>query len=296
MADMVKGIIPAMVTPFNEAGAMDETAIGRLVEKLVADGADGIYVAGSTGEAFLLSEEERVRCCAACVEAAAKRVPVIAHVGAISTGEACRLAAQAEKAGAAAVSACVPFYYKFTAGEVMRYYLDITARVALPMVCYNFPALTGFALDEEMLATMNRDNGRIMAVKNTSMDLFFLEKVKRKLPFITIYNGHDEVFLPSLSVGADGAIGSTFNFMAPVFKKILHHYAGGRWEEAAGLQADANAMIEALIKYGVNPSIKAILRELGVIGGACRPPFGTLDKAQIEALMEAYARHVQPHR
>lgn len=294
--NMVRGIIPAVVTPFTADERVDEAALARLVEKLIHNGVNGLYINGSTSEAFLLGEEERKRCLEVVMETVAGRLPVIAHVGAIGTELTIRYLRHAQSLGVAAVSACAPFYYPFRPAEILRFYKDVSAQTDLPMVCYNFPAQTGFTLTVEMLEELNRANPRICAVKNTTFDLFLLERFKHSKANPIVYCGHDEVFLSGLAAGADGAIGSTFNIMSGAFLEIWKRYQNGDIAGAAAIQSKANAMIEMLIRYGVYPSIKSILRQLNIVKNGCRRPFFDTDAEQDQALLACYEATVAPYQ
>lgn len=270
--DKFKGLFSALLTPFNEDGSINFDSLEKLVEFNLQNGIDGFYVGGSTGEGLLLSPEERMQVFE-CVKKANKgRATLIAHVGTICTLDAIKMAKKAEELEYDAISAVAPYYYGFTLDAVLDYYNDIVNSTSLPMIIYNFPNSGGFSLTKE-IANKLFENEKFIGIKHTSGDMFTLNQFKTLDREIVVYNGFDETLLAGLSMGADGAIGSTYNFMGKKFKKIMNCFNSGEIETAKALQNEANEIICEMIKYGVFQSEKAILTEMGIDMGQCRPPF-----------------------
>ncbi len=278
-----KGIFTALLTPFDKNGKINENALADLIERNIKMGVNGFYACGSTAEVFLLSHEERVSLMKAVSDICKGRVTLIAHVGAVSSKEAADLAALAEKFGYDAVSAVSPFYYKFTFDEICGYYNDIADATSLKTIVYNIPALSGVTLGVEQLSRLFEDD-RFLGVKHTSNDFFTLETVKSHFPDKLVYNGYDEMFLSGLAAGADGGIGSTYNFMADKFVKIRELFLAGKADEARKLQHGANEIIRALIKVGVNAGEKAVLNLIGIDFGGVRKPFIDCSKEDVAYL------------
>ena len=270
--DKFKGLFSALLTPFNEDGSINFDSLEKLVEFNLQNGIDGFYVGGSTGEGLLLSPEDRMQFFE-CVKKANKgRATLIAHVGTICTLDAIKMAKKAEELEYDAISAVAPYYYGFTLDAVLGYYNDIVNSTSLPMIIYNFPNSGGFSLTKE-IANKLFENEKFIGIKHTSGDMFTLNQFKTLDREIVVYNGFDETLLAGLSMGADGAIGSTYNFMGKKFKKIMNCFNSGKIETAKALQNEANEIICEMIKYGVFQSEKAILTEMGIDMGQCRPPF-----------------------
>ena len=267
-----KGIFPALLTPFTNSGKINEKALEALVLMNMKKGVDGFYAGGSTGEAFLLSSDERKYILDIVSDTVKGKCTLISHVGSISTDEAIRLAKHASEAGADAISAIPPFYYNFSFPEIKSYYYDIVSSVNLPMIIYNFPAFSGVSLNEENISEFLCDK-RFMGVKHTSNDFFSLERFKNKFPDAFMYNGFDEMFLAGLSMGADGGIGSTYNFMAEKFIEIYKLFNENKSAQAVKIQSEVNDIIKMIIKIGVLPAEKEILNQMGLDFGFCRSPF-----------------------
>ncbi len=281
----LKGIFPALLTPFGKDGKINEKALEELIEMNIKKGVDGFYVSGSTAEAFLLSEEERKSLYSMVKQIVGDRKTLIAHIGAVSTEQAAEYAKVAEQEGYDAISSVAPFYYKFSLDEIKQYYFDIVDRVNLPMIVYNIPAFSGVSMGADTLGEFLRDD-RFLGVKHTSNDFFALNNCKRMFPDKIIYNGYDEMMLAGLSMGADGGIGSTYNFMAEKFVKLYQEFQAGNLSAAQHIQDEVNVIIQALAKVGVMQGEKAILCEMGLDFGGCRKPFAPLTAENHRYLMD----------
>lgn len=283
-----RGVFPALITPFSQNGRINEKALEELVKYNLSLGVDGFYVGGSTAEAFLLSMDERKYILDIVSQTAKGACTIIYHVGCIGSDHAIKLAKHAEALGVDAVSSVPPFYYKFSFEEIKSYYEDIVNSVNLPMIIYNFPALSGVSLTSDNVKVLAQDK-RFIGIKHTSMDLFQLQRMKQADSRLIVYNGHDEVFLASLAMGSDGAIGSTYNFMANKFIEIRNLFLNNKKDEAMELQAQVNKVVSVLIKVGVFQGIRHILEIMGIDCGNCRKPFAILSEEQKNELDKVYS-------
>ncbi len=282
-----KGVFPALITPFDREDRVNTGALGQLIEMLLGQGVAGFYVDGSTAEAFLMSFDERRTVIETAAAANAGRGTMIAQIGCISTKQSVELARFAQQCGYHAISSVAPFYYKFSFEEIRRYYFDLADAVDIPLVIYNIPAFSGVNLSVEQMGIFLSDL-RFIGVKHTSPDYFALRQFKTVFPDKYMFNGFDETFLAGLSMGADGAIGSTYNFMAPTFVRIHDLFLRGEIREAAALQEKADRVIAVLCKYGVMQGVKAILTRIGIPAGVSRAPFIDLTEAQKDELWAAF--------
>lgn len=277
--EALRGVIPALVTPFDKNNKVDHGALRALVEHLIGKGVNGFYACGSTGECFLMTEEERMETAKTIIEATRGRVPVAVQVGNIATDSAVRLAKQAAADGADYISSVPPFYFQFSLDEIARYYSTISDATDKPMIIYNIPAFSGVSLNTKNMKTIT-DNCDVWGLKYTAYDLFELEKIRRAFPALNIFYGHDELFLNSLPIGTSGAIGSTFNVMSERYQEIKKAYDNGDLQGASKMQSEVNKAIEAMISCGVMPSIKYILSKQGIPCGDCRQPFSKVTEEQ----------------
>lgn len=277
-----KGIFTALLTPFDKENRVNEKELEKLVEFNLKKGVTGFYVGGSTAEAFLLSAVERKQIMDV-VKSAAPNASLIAHIGSINEGEATELALHAKKTGYDVISSVAPFYYKFNFEEIKNYYFRLADAAELPMLVYHFPAFSGVNMGINEMGQFLGDD-RFLGIKYTSNDFFTMEQCKANFPQKIVYNGFDEMFLAGLSMGADGGIGSTYNFMADKFVSIKELFEAGQIGEAQEIQKEANKIITVLCKIGVMQAEKEVLNQLGFDFGICRHPFGEPSAEQKELI------------
>ena len=286
----LRGIYPALPTPMNGDGAVNYAALKDLVDFVIGQGVDGVYIGGSTAESFLLTEDERKKIAETVLAHAAGRVKAIVHTGAGGTDAALRLSKHAKANGADAISSVPPIYFKYTTDEVIAYYLELIEASDMPLVVYNIPAFTGINMTQGPIAELFK-HPRVVALKHTNTNMYELERVLAHNPSLIALNGYDEAFLSGLSMGASGMIGSTVNFMARKFIALRDAFQAGRNEEAFRLQREANEIIETLVEVGVFNAVKYALTLRGVDCGNCRGPFKPLTdegKARVKAVLERY--------
>ncbi|WP_039056770.1 N-acetylneuraminate lyase [Enterobacter sp. Bisph1] len=285
MATQLRGVMAALLTPFNAQQQLDKASLRRLVQFNIAQGIDGLYVGGSTGEAFVQSLAEREQVMEIVAEEAKGKIALIAHVGCVSTVESQQLATSASRFGFDAVSAVTPFYYPFSFEEHCDHYRAIIDSAdGLPMVVYNIPALSGVKLTLDQINTLVTLPG-VGALKQTSGDLFQMEQIRRAHPDLVLYNGYDEIFASGLLAGADGGIGSTYNIMGWRYQAIAQAIREGDNARAQQLQSECNKVIDLLIKTGVFRGLKTVLHYMDVVAvPLCRKPFSPVDEKFLPAL------------
>jgi len=296
MTQNLRGVMPALLTPFNQQQQVDTDSLRRLVRFNIEQGVDGLYVGGSTGEAFLQNAQEREQVLEIVAEEAKGKITLIAHVGAISTQESQNLAGAAHRYGFDAVSAVTPFYYPFSFNEHCEHYRAvIDASGGLPMVVYNIPALSGVKLTLDQVGTLINLPG-VGALKQTSGDLYEMEKIRRAHPDLVLYNGYDEIFASGLLAGADGGIGSTYNVMGWRYLAIKRAIQEGDMQRAMHLQSECNKVIDVLIKVGVFRGLKTLLHYMDIVAvPLCRKPFAPVDEQYLPEL-KALAAKLQAER
>ena len=288
-----KGIFTALLTPFDSNNKINEKELEKLIKMNLDKGVTGFYVGGSTAEAFLLSEDERMYLYKLVKDIAGDSCTLLAHVGAISTKESIKYAKYAEELGYDAVSSISPFYYKFSFKEIKKHYFDIVDSVSLPMFIYNFPNFSGVNLTVSNISEFLTDD-RFIGVKHTSNDFFALEQFKTAFPNKIIYNGFDEMFLSGISMGADGGVGSTYNFMAEKYIKMMELHKAGKMDEAYAIQKDANKVLAALIDIGIMQAEKAVMNLMGFDFGKARAPFGDVSAEEMKRLEKDVLPLLQP--
>lgn len=296
MVSHLRGVMPALLTPFDAQQNIDRASLRRLVRFNIEQSVDGVYVGGSTGEAFVQSLSEREEVLEIVAEEAKGKITLIAHVGCVSTAESQQLAAAAKRYGFDAVSAVTPFYYPFSFEEHCDHYRAIIDSAdGIPMVVYNIPALSGVKLTLEQINQLVTLPG-VGALKQTSGDLYQMEQIRRAHPELVLYNGYDEIFASGLLAGADGGIGSTYNIMAWRYLGIVQALKEGDTAKAQQLQHECNKVIDLLVKVGVFRGLKTVLHYMDVLSvPLCRKPFAPVeDKFQAE--LKALAQQLMQER
>ncbi|MDE7208441.1 MAG: N-acetylneuraminate lyase, partial [Clostridia bacterium] len=270
-----KGVFSALLTPYTADDKINGKSVKKIIDFNLAKGINGFYVGGSTGEGMLLTVEERKQLFKYAAESNAGRGTMIAHVGTINTNHAIDMAKYAQDMGYDAISAVAPFYYGFSYEAIKGYYNDIANSVDIPMIMYNFPNANGFQFNKERAEDMFK-NKKFIGIKHTTSDLFALQQFKTMECDPLVYNGFDEILVAGLSMGADGGIGSTYNFMPQKYVDMYRLFNEGNIKQAQKIQYEANEIITMLIKYGVFATEKGILEEMGIEMGGCRKPFTEL--------------------
>lgn len=287
-----QGLYPALITPFKENGEVNEKVLPQLIDRLLEQNAEGLYLMGSTAEAFLMTNDQRSKTFNLIAKHVKGRCRLIAQVGSLETKACTDMAKNAYDNGADMISAVAPYYYKHSFEELKAYFLSIAETTPLPFLLYNFPGYSGVSYEIEQLIEIS-SNPSVVGIKYTDMDLYKLERIQNKKPDLLLFNGHDEVYLAACALGVKNAIGSTFNIMLPKFQNIKLLVEKNNWEAARKEQEQANDVIEALIKVGVIPGIKYILSKKGYDVGLCRKPFSEL-KAENRKIIDDVMNFLEP--
>lgn len=261
-----------------DGGALDLDAVPRMIDRLIADGVEGLFVCGSTGEGSSLTVEERRATAEAFVDAAGGRVPVIVHVGHNSLTEASGLAGHAQKIGAAAIAAAPPSYFRpASIKALVQCVADVTLGAPeTPFFYYHIPSMSG--VDFDMLNFLEAAAAAIptlAGVKFTSerLDVFQVcaefEGGRFKMLF-----GRDEMLAAGLAAGASGAVGGTYNFASPLYRRLIAAHEDGDVDETRRLQSLAIHMIRELLRSGCGfqPAAKSLMKLVGENCGPSRLP------------------------
>ena len=266
-----EGIIPALVTPLNSDETINIKVTNELTEHLLQKGADGFYIGGATGEGIALKPEERMKLAETVVNTVNHRKPCIVHIASPDFNTAISLARHAEASGADAISAIPPIFFSYDEDDVYNYYKALAQSVHIPLMIYYSPA-AGFTVSADFAAKLFEiDN--ITAIKWTSSNYYEMIRLK----YLTngemnIINGPDEMLLMGLNAGADGGIGTTYNFQFDTIKAVYDCFKAGNITEAQLNQTKADKVIAELLKYKVIPATKVILEEMGfAVGNAAFP-------------------------
>lgn len=261
-----EGILPALVTPLNEDETVNTAVLSDLIEYLIGKGADGFYVGGATGEGIALSAKERMILAEGSIDAIKGRKPCIIHIASVNFNEAIELAKHAERVGADGISAIPPLFFSYSEDDVYNYYKRLAESVNIPLMIYFNPAV-GFNINAKFAArAFEVDN--ITAIKWTSSNYYEMMKLKDLTNGeMNIINGPDEMLLMGLNAGADGGIGTTYNFMLQTIKAVYDNFKSGNIARAQKEQIKADRIIEALLRYSGIPATKVVLEKMGFAVG-----------------------------
>lgn len=289
--DKIKGLVAAVFAAYHADGTINTAIIPELVEKMITDGLSGVFICGTNGEGPNMTIEERMAIADAYVKAANKRIKVLIHVGHTSIAESRKLAAHAQEIGADAISSVAAFYFKPSG---VKNLVDSMAEIAsaapnLPFYYYHIPTLTGVSMDMvEFLEIAETRIPNLAGIKYTASTLHEYQAcLNYKNGKFDILFGYDEMLLSALSVGAKGAIGSTYTYAAPLYLKVMALYENNEHEAARAMQMHAVNMVRCLVKFPPIPAQRAIMKSEGLELGVCRLPLTALDTAQEKALHDS---------
>ncbi len=290
----ITGLIAATFSSFRPDGSLDFDAIPRVVDKLADDGLTGIFICGTNGEGPNLTVEERMQVAEAYLGAAKGRLKVLVHVGHAAIAEARRLAQHAGAHGADAISSVAAFYFKPQSVENLVESMAEIASAApgTPFYYYSIPALTGVGMD--MVDFLRLAEDRIPNLAGIKYTAATIHEYQACLNYgdgrYDVLFGYDELLLPALAVGAQGAVGSTYNFAAPLYLRVMESFKSGDLEGARRTQLLLVNMIRELVRFSPIPGQKAIMEMLGFDLGPTRLPLKPLtpqEKALFRERLEA---------
>ncbi len=284
------GSCPALVTPFDQNGAINYDAFGKLIDAQIEAGVDAVCVCGTTGESATMSIREHIAAVEFCVKRVNHRVKVIAGAGSNDTSAAVYLSQHAQDSGADALLHVTPYYNKASQTGLIRHYEYIAERVDLPIILYNVPSRTGVSFTAETYRVLSQ-NPKINGVKEASGNFSLLAHTR----FLCgddfyIWSGNDDQVVPMMALGAKGVISVASNLIPQVMVKMARLCLDNDFEAASKLQIKYMDLIDALF-LEVNPiPIKAALNLAGMEVGGLRLPLCDMSEQNLETLRRSMAR------
>ncbi len=285
MTAKLTGLIAATHTPFHEDGGLNLNAIEKQAAHLLRSGVSSVFVCGSTGESHSLTVEERLAVARRWSEVVrGTPMRLVVHVGSNCISDARTLAADAQAVGAAAVSALSPSYFKPRTLDLL---IDCCAEIAraapgLPFYFYDIPIMTNVHFSmPDFLEVGSKRIPTLAGLKFTNPDLMAYQRLlhadggRFDIPW-----GTDEYLLAALSLGATGAVGSTYNFAGPIYNRLIAAFARGDLIAARVEQYRSVQLIEMLAGFGFMGAAKAVMHMLGVPVGPPRLPHARLTSEQ----------------
>lgn len=272
-------VLVPMVTPFDRSGHVDEESAARLMHHLVEQGADGLVVCGTTGEAATMDDDEQLAMISLAVQEVGDRCAIVAGVGSNDTRHAVHLTERATEAGADALLSVNPYYNRPNRRGILRHYEEVNRATDRPIVLYNIPVRTGSDMPNDLLAELAQLD-HVEAVKQSNAANL------AKVDGLEIYAGNDDLFADVLDMGEPGGILVAAHLFAREFRRMVDE-PDRRREIDASLQ-------DVYRDLGVAPlacSTKAALNLLGLEVGPPRLPYVELDEEELGVVRRMLERH-----
>jgi N-acetylneuraminate lyase len=289
------GLVAAPHTPFNTSGDLNLDVIDAQASALADAGVKGAFICGTTGEGLSLSCAERMRVAERWVTVCrGGPLKVIVHVGHNCRADSVALAEHARRAGASAVAALPPFYFKPTSVVHLVEFLKPVADAAgpLPIYYYHIPSMTGVGLSmAELLDAAGGRFSNLRGIKFTHSDLLDFQRCIRSAGgAYEMAWGFDEMLLGALAVGGRAAVGSTYNFASPLYLRMIEAYDRRDMAEAQACAARTAEMVAILLKFGVLRATKATMSMIGIDCGPPRAPLTPLSERELASMRDGYER------
>lgn len=288
-------IITAMITPFDANGKLDVAEAKRMARWLVDRGNDGLVIAGSTGEGMALDAGERNELFSAVKHAVGSDAAVIANVGTNDVRSTIRAAKDAQNAGADGLLVVVPPYVKPTQSGMLGFFGTVADATPLPLVVYNIPGRTASNMLPDTLLELARRHSNVRGVKESTGDLKQIATVVRdRAEGFKVWAGDDHLFLPCLSVGADGVVGVASHLCSREYREVLSAYQSGDVAKAAAIHLSLLELIDALFATTNPIGIKWAMNQMGFNAGECRLPLDRISTAvadRLRPLLAPYLAH-----
>jgi N-acetylneuraminate lyase len=287
-------LIAAPFTPMKADGSLHLALVCDQAKYLVSNGVRGVFLAGTSGEGQSLTVDERMALAEAWAgDAMRPKLQVFVHVGHNCRDDAIRLARHAASVSADAIALHAPSWFKpQTLDGLIEFCVPIAgAAPTLPFYLYDIPEITGVHLrSSDFLANAKMLIPNLAGVKYTNPDLAAVQEcIQMNKGAYDILWGADQALLAGIALGATGAVGSTYNFAAPLYQRILRAVEADDWQTARVEQARAVAMIRAIQKFNLLAALKFTMSLAGIDCGPVRPPVNNLspsDQANLRSELQ----------
>jgi len=288
---ILRGCYVAIVTPFDEKGEVNETALRAHIEFLIGKGVAGVVPCGTTGESATLSWTEHNRVVDVALETARGKIQVIAGAGSNNTAESLEAARHARQMGADAILSITPYYNKPTQEGLYQHYKAIATQVDIPVVVYNVPGRTGVNL---LPATLERlcEFKNIIAVKEASGNILQISDIHRRCgDRLTILSGDDALTLPILMCGGSGVISVVGNIVPDRMNGIINAFFASDFKKALTLHEEQMPLSQAMF-IETNPiTVKTAMNLLGMNAGSVRLPLVAMAEGNKTELVSVLRKH-----
>ncbi len=279
-------VLTAMITPFDEGGGLALETAGRLARHLVANGSDGLVVAGTTGESPTLSMSEKLALFETVVGAVGDTARVLAGTSTYDTRESALLTEKATAVGVSGILAVTPYYSKPEQVGVVAHFRAIADSTDQPVLLYNIPGRTGRLIDQDSLETL-AGHDRIAGVKDAVMDIDFTSETVRRTPHLAVYSGQDSYTLPMMSVGAVGVVSVISHLAGPEVAEMVKAANSGELERARTLHTALLPLCWACFLESNPGPIRAAMERLWGPIGDPRLPIVAARASTVDSIEQA---------
>ena len=287
-------LLTAMVTPFDDSGAVDYAQAKRLALALLDSGSDGVVVAGTTGEAPTLSHDEKLRLFREVKSAIDDRGAVIAGTGTYNTAESVELSREAERTGVDALLLTCPYYNKPSQEGIYRHFETIARATSLPCILYNIYSRTAVNITAETILRLSRIPN-IAGVKESSGDLEQISRIiEDARDDFLVWSGDDALTLPILAIGGYGIISVVSHLAGSQMREMIEAHLANDSRNAARIHRRLLPLMTTLLSAGGNPAaVKHALNSVGFPVGGLRLPLVAPDEAACDRVMvEVRRQHI----
>lgn len=287
----LEGLIAAPFTPFKTDGEINPERIPAYAKKLKADNVKGVFICGTTGEGMLMTNDERKIVAEKWMAEQTKEFKVIVHVGTTSAKQSKELAEHAQNLGAYAIGSMGPAFLKPSrTDELIDFCVEVASGAPeLPFYYYHIPSVSG--IDVSMVDFLQKAPARIpnlTGIKFTHNNFMEMQQcLQLDEGKWDVLHGFDEVLLAGLGFGVKAAVGSTYNFLAPLYNRIIEAFNSGNLSLARKLQAESVQIVKILLRYnGAIVAGKSIMKSVGLDCGPCRTPLRNLTEIEYSNLVK----------
>lgn len=287
MNDKFKGLGVAMVTPFDESGSVDYSALEKLIDHLILGKVNYIVLLGTTAESVVLTDAEKHELVRFAVDKVGGRVPLVMGVGGNNTATLANTLKTFDFTGIDGILSVTPYYNKPTQKGLEMHYRTLAAETNLPIILYNVPGRTGINMAAETTLRLAHDVPNIVAIKEASGNLNQQSYILRDRPanFLMI-SGDDGLAMPQMAMGFDGVISVVGNAFPSQFSQMLNLASQGDLQPAQALHYSLVEVIDNLFVEGNPAGVKAVLSLMGIIKNELRLPLVPVSDATYNKLSE----------
>lgn len=293
MKELFTGTGVALVTPFHKSGAIDFTALGRIIEHVIEGMVDYLVVMGTTAETPTLSNDEKTAILEFVLETVNKRVPVVLGLGGNNTQEIVNRIKNLNFDGISGILSVCPYYNKPQQKGIFYHYKTISTICPVPIILYNVPGRTGVNIHPDTVIQLAEECDNVVAIKEASGNMIqIMEIVRRKPKDFTVISGDDALTYPMLTFGVKGVISVIANAYPSQFAAMVRLALEGKFDEAVRLHYSLLPIMLKIFEDGSPSGIKAVLNIMGLAENSLRLPLVKVNKSlylQLQQLVQEYS-------